>query len=169
MVSERDDGDVVPGNPILDERSAGFLFAVTMLLRILRRAHVGDDGTVVADVVAQKDVQPARVEDERAKALLRGVVDEAAEVDGGVYLALHVRVHTRHGAMVGVVVAKSAPEIEDEALSSTPQFAHFAKRFPLRVLVEHPGERRGDDGEGVVERGVEDDPRRRRVLDERQE
>ena len=72
MVSERDDGDVVPGNPILEERSAGFLFAVMMLLRILRRAHVGDDGTVVADVVAQKDVQPARVEDERAKALLRG-------------------------------------------------------------------------------------------------
>ena len=124
---------------------------------------------VVADVVAQKDVQPARVEDERAKALLRGVVDEAAGVDGGVYLALHVPVHTRHGAMVGVV-AKSAPEVEDEALSSTPQFAHFAKRFPLLVLVEHPtSERSGDDGEGVVERGVEDDPRRRRVLDERQE
>ena len=137
------------------ERSARFFDAVTMVLRILRRAHVGDDGTVVADVVAQKDVQPARVEDERAKALLRGVVDEAAEVDGGVYLALHVRVHTRHGAMVGVVVAKSAPEVEDEAavaVSVTPQFAHRAQRFPLLVLVEHPGERRGDDGEGVVER-----------------
>ena len=124
----------------------------------------------IADVVAQKDVQPARVEDERAKALLRGVVDEAAGVDGGVYLALHVPVHTRHGAMVRLV-AKSAPEVEDEAavaVSVTPQFAHRAQRFPLLVLVEHPGERRGDDGEGVVERGVEEDPRRRRVLDERE-
>ena len=37
--------------------------------------------------------------------------------------------------MVGVV-AKSAPEVEDEALSSTPQFAHFAKRFPLLVLAK---------------------------------
>ena len=56
-------------------------------------------------------MQPARVEDVLAKALLRVVVDEAAEVDGGVYLVLLVPVHTRHGAMVGVV-AKSAPEVD---------------------------------------------------------
>ncbi|XRB19961.1 hypothetical protein RI054_23g98080 [Pseudoscourfieldia marina] len=40
-------GDLVPGNPILDERSARFFDAVMMVLRILRRAHIDDDGTVV--------------------------------------------------------------------------------------------------------------------------
>ena len=42
-----------------------------------------------------------------------------------VYLVLLFPVHTRHGAMV-LVVAKSAPEVEDEALSSTPQLVHRA-------------------------------------------
>ncbi|GHP07706.1 hypothetical protein PPROV_000644800 [Pycnococcus provasolii] len=62
-------GDLVPGNPILDERSARFFDAVMMVLRILRRAHIDDDGTVVAGVVAQKDVQPARVEHVRGTGL----------------------------------------------------------------------------------------------------
>jgi len=80
-----------------------------------------------------------------------------------VYLVLLFPVHTSHGAMV-LVVAKSAPEVEDETLSSTPQVAHHPHRFPLLVGVKHPGERRGEEGEGVVHHGGEDDQRRRREL-----